>query len=217
LVHRIDKNTQGILLVAKSQKDLEFFQNQFKSRNVTKKYLCIVDGVLGYDFVIKGFQTKHHNNVKKQIWFWDQESATKYDPKSRYSESHIRPLAICYELGKTLLEVEIKTGRMHQIRLHCQTLGFPLSNDLVYNSNPQGIQKFYQSDEQFETGWTKKISKHDVTELSKNQFNALKNETFAGHDYCLLSNVLSLKIPGEKNLNVEYFDIAKHLKKLKSE
>jgi 23S rRNA pseudouridine1911/1915/1917 synthase len=207
LVHRIDKDTQGLLLVARNQDTLEFFQTQFKARTVVKKYLCVVEGCVEKFYHVKGFQCKSRQDVKKNILFFNEEEALKYDKESRYSESIIRPLAVCKKQKTTLLEVEIKTGRMHQIRLHCQYLGFPLAEDKVYNEAKHISDTFEVQTNDFEAGWRAWLGVEPIQELDVIRFTQLQNTIFNNTNYCLLSNYFKVLLPDETMFEAEYVDI----------
>ncbi|NJS41264.1 hypothetical protein HC766_02680 [Candidatus Gracilibacteria bacterium] len=133
LINRIDKNTQGLILVAKSVEYKNFYQNQFRKRKIIKKYLALVNNLTESQYHVKAWQSRSKKEPTTQKLFWDKKEAQKYDPKARYSESIINPLFVCPKSNQSIIEVSIKTGRMHQIRLHCQELGFPLVNDPKYN------------------------------------------------------------------------------------
>ncbi len=131
IVHRLDKETSGIILLAKNEKALTFLQNQFKSRQVTKAYIALVDG-------------KPPTSVGRI------EAAIARDPahrkkmaivspdRGRHAESEYRTLETFSQ--NTLLEVQIFTGRTHQIRLHMAFLKCPIVGDKVYGRVHQNIE-----------------------------------------------------------------------------
>ena len=132
-VHRLDKDTSGILLVAKNDKALEFFQKQFKERKVEKKYLCLVVGNLkNKEGEIKTLLGRSPKDRRKQKVFLPQEpgalgkreAITKYKVLERFKN---------YDL----IEVEPKTGRKHQIRAHFSYLGHPIAGDKMYGFKNQ--------------------------------------------------------------------------------
>ena len=128
IVHRLDKDTSGILLVAKSTEGLIFLQKQFKNREVEKKYVCLVEGVMENDFgKIETLIARAKGDSRKQRAYSTinapksaREAITEYKVLNRYKDY-------------TLLEVEIKTGRKHQIRCHLSYLKHPIAGDKLYS------------------------------------------------------------------------------------
>jgi len=128
IVHRLDKDTSGVLLVAKSNEALIFLQKQFKNRGVEKKYVCLVEGVVEDDFgKIETLIARAKGDPRKQKAYPPadapksaREAITQYKVLTRYKDY-------------TLLEVEIKTGRRHQIRCHFSYLKHPIAGDKLYS------------------------------------------------------------------------------------
>jgi len=132
-VHRLDKDTSGILLIAKTDKVLEFLQKQFKERKVKKKYLALVVGNLkNKEGVIETLIGRSPSDRKKQKVYLAHEpgsqrkrkAITKYKVWQRFRD---------YDL----IEVELKTGRKHQIRTHFAYLGHPIAGDKMYRFKNQ--------------------------------------------------------------------------------
>jgi len=122
IVHRLDKDTSGVMVVARSQEALRALSAQFKSRVVQKKYLALVAGVIkkGSGTIDAGLG--RHVKERKKISVHTRharEAVTLYQVKERYPNA-------------TLVEVEIKTGRTHQIRVHMAHLGHPVLGDSTY-------------------------------------------------------------------------------------
>ncbi len=142
MVHRLDKDTQGLMLIARNFKTLRFFQEQFKSRQVKKKYLALLSGKLEQKASLKGFQIRTRRNVLKQYFTLQDieqavvaEKIAKMIPLKgdwRTSESDFTPLFYSPELDQTIAEVQIFTGRMHQIRTQAEFIGFPVIHDPLY-------------------------------------------------------------------------------------
>lgn len=193
LVHRLDKDTQGLLLIAKNLKVQEFFQSQFKNREVTKKYLAVVDNPVDKLWTTTHFQTRSNSNPLKQELFWKQNS----EESLKIAKTKIKPLFHCKEKNQTLVEVQIYTGRMHQIRLICEALGFPLSCDKLYNQ----IKRLPKNTDNIEA------VQIQLKELSKSEFESLKLKVFGKTEYCLLSNYLQLKSATEGVLELSFADI----------
>lgn len=209
LAHRLDKNTQGLMIVAKNLETLIFLQNQFKERKVTKKYLCIVEGIVEKQYIVKAYQTRDKIDVKRQKLFWDKDLAMTYDAQSRLAFSIIRPVAVSDDTNESLVEVEIKTGRMHQVRLHMQAIGFPLVNDHVYTKKIPELAKYEQNSREFESGWCAFYSLKMVQNVSEDQMLIYKKHIFDNQEYCLLSNYLKIELPEGKMLEADVVDINK--------
>lgn len=189
LVHRIDKDTQGLLLLAKKPEYLDFLQNQFRDRSVIKKYLAIVDNSVDKLWIVNNWQSRDKRNVVKQKLFWTESEAKKYDKNARDAKSVISPKFYCKEFNQTLIEIEIKTGRTHQIRLQCEALGFPISNDKVYNTKVElNIANYLKNNSNIE-----EVSHPKIEHLNRTEFLKLKKEIFGEVEYCLLSNYLKIQ------------------------
>ena len=195
LVHRIDKDTQGLLLISKTSEAQKFYQDQFRAKTVIKKYLTLVNGVLDGNIIIKNWQSRDKIHPTKQKFFWTEKEALDYDPNSRYAESVFRPKITCQELNQTLVEVEIKTGRMHQIRLQAENIGFRLVADKIYNNiyqfNPSLINIAFKA----------------MKDLNSENFEKLKNKVFGNTEYCLLSNYIKFESKTKRTTEVELLDL----------
>jgi len=133
IVHRLDKDTSGILLVAKTNEALIFLQKQFKSREVGKKYIALVMGVIKEDEgVIHTLIGRSPQDKRKQKAYPLEDSRFRQDSGKKLREA-ITEYKVVKRFEKfTLLEVEIKTGRKHQIRCHMAHIHHPIAGDKMY-------------------------------------------------------------------------------------
>jgi len=127
IVHRLDKGTSGLLLIAKNQKYLDILKNKFKSRQVEKKYLALVEGDVSEEGQIKvPIVRSKHSFGKFGVGVDGKEALSLFKVLKKYRYDN---------KVYSLVEVEIKTGRTHQIRVHFAYLGWPLVGDKVYGGN----------------------------------------------------------------------------------
>jgi len=122
IVHRLDKDTSGVMVVARTEQALKALAKQFKDRVVQKKYVALVAGVIKKGSGTIETAIGRHVKERKKISVHTEsprEAVTLYKVKERFKNA-------------TLVEVEIKTGRTHQIRVHLAHLGFPVLGDRVY-------------------------------------------------------------------------------------
>lgn len=136
IVHRLDKDTSGILLVAKNNDSLLFLQKQFKEGRVAKKYLALATGnIKENQGKIKTLIGRSPKDRRKQKAYFKEEN-----PKGkREAETNYKVLKR-FE-GFTLLEIEPKTGRKHQIRCHLNSIGNPIAGDKLYGFKNQPCPK----------------------------------------------------------------------------
>jgi len=200
LAHRIDKDTSGLLVLTKTPEQLEFIQNQFRTHKVTKKYLAVVKGLVTMTYHVTSWQGRDSGNPLRQKLYWSEKGALDLDPQARQAVSIIKPLIICPNSNLSLVEITIKTGRMHQIRLQCEALGFPLNGDAIYNRN---------------TGFKKQLELPSKSFFGIEQLKSMNSEEFIhlqikvfGHDgYSLLANFIKFELNPGRFWEGEVFDL----------
>jgi 23S rRNA pseudouridine1911/1915/1917 synthase len=122
IVHRLDKDTSGLVLVAKNRAALANLSNQFKSRSVAKIYLTLIKGHILPESGLIEAPIGRDPYKRKQMAVIDsgREARTRYRVIKYYSS------------GYSLLEITLETGRTHQIRVHLGAIGFPVVGDITY-------------------------------------------------------------------------------------
>ncbi len=123
IVHRLDKDTSGLIIVAKHDRALRFLQNQFKSRTVKKMYLALVEGIVEpRSGIIDAPIGRSKNDRKKMAVLHEGRSArTRYRVRTIYRDPDL-----------SLVEAYPETGRTHQIRVHFAWFKHPLVGDEIY-------------------------------------------------------------------------------------
>ena len=133
IIHRLDKDTSGVILTAKSNQSLIFFQKQLKNRLVEKRYIALVVGNVKNDNgVIETLIGRNPKDRKKQKVFLEGEPGGQGQRQARTDYKVIGRFK-----DYTLLEVSPKTGRKHQIRCHFSYIGHPIARDKVYGFKNQ--------------------------------------------------------------------------------
>lgn len=130
LVHRLDQNTSGVILLAKNDRTHHFLQDQFRSRVVDKVYLALVDGrpptPQGRVEVAIGRDPKYRQRMAAVLNREGKEAISEYFTLQEFPKH-------------TYLKVSILTGRTHQIRIHMDFLGCPVAGDIVYGKSTPSI------------------------------------------------------------------------------
>ena len=129
IVHRLDKDTTGLMVAAKSSLAYHSLVKQLSQREVSRVYLAIVDGEIYDDGTVNEPIGRDPNNrIKMAINYKGKEAITNYKPIEIYD-------------GFTLVECKLETGRTHQIRVHMKSIKHPLVGDKTYNKSSTKSKK----------------------------------------------------------------------------
>ena len=131
VVHRLDQWTSGCLIGVKTDQALKILQAQFKNRSVKKIYLAVVEGQISTSDEWTDELIHHPKNIKKMMVV-TPKTLERLKAKARKAVLSFRP--ITHQNQCTLVEVRLKTGRMHQIRVQFSHRGYPLLGDKLYNA-----------------------------------------------------------------------------------
>jgi len=129
IVHRLDKDTSGVLLVAKTAAAQLHLSNQFKERSLQKKYLALVSGKMSTLSGIIDLPIGRH--------LVDRKKMSVQSKKSRDAKTLWRVKELFDKVS--FLEIEIKTGRTHQIRVHCAAIHHPVVGDNMYGRQKPAV------------------------------------------------------------------------------
>ncbi len=122
IVHRLDKDTSGLMLVAKNEWALEKLSEMISTKSVERKYLAIVDGLIKHDTGTIDAPIGRDLNNRQKMAVTDvngKESVTHFKVLERFDHN-------------TYIECQLETGRTHQIRVHMAYIGYPVCNDPLY-------------------------------------------------------------------------------------
>lgn len=130
IVHRIDKDTSGILCICKNDESHKSIASQFKEHSNIRKYLAIVKGEIPKDSgeINKPIGRDKRNRLRMAVDRDGKEAITRYKVLKRF-------------IGYTYIECELLTGRTHQIRVHMKDMGYPLLGDLLYGKVDRNFKK----------------------------------------------------------------------------
>jgi 23S rRNA pseudouridine955/2504/2580 synthase len=136
LVHRLDKDTSGILLIACNKKTTELFFELFKNKKIKKTYLALVEGLLTKSSGVINIPLRKkfvEKNEKVYPCFSEgKEAITEFKVIKNFSDF-------------SLLELKPITGRTHQLRVHCKEIGHPIINDVKYGGKKVIRKDLYKS------------------------------------------------------------------------
>lgn len=130
IVHRLDKDTAGLMLVAKNDNAHKFLQSQLKDKTLNREYLALVKGRIKEDFSVEGYIGRNPKNRKQMALV--SEDKGKYS----YTDFYVYKSYEHY----TLLKCVLKTGRTHQIRAHLKSLNHAIVGDELYGGVDKSIK-----------------------------------------------------------------------------
>ena len=157
IVHRLDRNTSGLLMVAKNNIAHEFLSEQIKSKSAIRKYLAVVKG--NFDFEVGTVDapiSRHKTKPEKMaVVEGGKQSVTHYKILEAFK-------------GYSLIELQLETGRTHQIRVHMNHIGHPIVNDSLYDKTPFKVKTIEQVLQSYSLKFTT-LKNNDIIELEIEQ------------------------------------------------
>ncbi len=124
IVHRIDKDTSGLMLVAKTNEAHQILSEYFKEKKVSRQYIALLDGIF-----------PSQNAIIDAPIGRDEKDRKKMTVTAKNSKHAITHMTVVKRYQKhTLVKLKLETGRTHQIRVHMKYIGYPVHNDPVYNN-----------------------------------------------------------------------------------
>lgn len=120
-VNRLDMNTSGLIVIAKNAFTQSFFQSE--NTNIEKKYLAIAEGIIEDDHFI----------IEKNIYKDGDRLDRIIDERGQYAKTEFKVIERFKNIGVTLVECKLYTGRTHQIRVHLKSINHPIIGDSLYN------------------------------------------------------------------------------------
>ncbi len=139
IIHRLDKDTSGLLMVAKSPEAQLVLSRSMKARTIHRSYLAVVEGSVPTDNGTVTASLARHAVHRKRMavrHLGGRHAVTHYAVLRRFSRKAMAGRVPEALLPCTLLRLELDTGRTHQIRVHMAHLGYPVLGDIVYGARP---------------------------------------------------------------------------------
>ena len=171
IVHRIDKDTSGLIMVAKTNKAHEILGEYFKEHSIKREYIALLCGIFPHDTATIDAPIGRDEKNRLRM--------TVTPNNSKKAITHLEVLKR-YKAGYTLVKARLETGRTHQIRVHAKYIGYPVYNDPVYsNKSTDDFGQFLHSySMEFIHPITKEkmYFKKDVPKYFKDFLDKLDNE-----------------------------------------
>ena len=133
IVHRLDKVTSGLILCPLNETTFKIFSNKFKTRNIKKTYISIIEGNTNTEAGVIDLPLKRStkNRSKRMVSKDGRKSVTEFNTLLRTN-------------GYSQISINLITGRNHQIRAHMEYLNTPVANDTLYGAKPLGFLEPYE-------------------------------------------------------------------------
>mgnify|MGYP001156751087 FL=1 len=133
IVHRLDRQTEGLLVIAKSKLAYESLTQQFRNRTIKKRYYALLKGNLNHNIDVNQPIARHpKHRYKYCVDPTGKEALTKFTVKNKYN-------------SMTLCDIELVSGRTHQIRVHAHYLGYPIIGDEIYSKTTRQSGQLLQA------------------------------------------------------------------------
>lgn len=132
IVHRLDKDTSGLLIIVKDNKTHLLLKEMFKDKKIKKTYLAIVEGIIKSDTGEINAPIRRREDGKFEVKSPGKMSHTEFKVLKRFKNN-------------TLVEVNLKTGRTHQIRVHFKYINHPVLNDPLYGKSINSFNQYLHS------------------------------------------------------------------------
>ncbi|MDI6717699.1 MAG: RluA family pseudouridine synthase [Patescibacteria group bacterium] len=182
IVHRLDKDTSGVVLIAKNQKYFEYLKNLFQNHKIQKTYIALVSGKLKeHKGIIDKPISLKPGTTKRTVFRgkMTKEAITEYEVLKIFELPQNFSLNSRQPVFFSLLKVWPKTGRTHQIRIHLSSIGHPIVGDSLYGhkENALGLKRQFLHAESVEFNVDETNKMKIEAELPKDLKNILKRLT----------------------------------------